>query len=226
MHFATKILAIALCLVAIIIGLHIAFRYLVDPASLGNHSLDTTPLAITLSQTRLSIAQNVIRHKKDRKAGTTDHLDLYFLWPGLEGYNKDNADIFHSADRQNELIFVSLVHETAPSSMERRLDGIYRRFFIRKPWRGPDGLIGQALDPASGYPAEDIFYTRDHDTIFLTRCLQEAEAARKQIRASCLYDFALDKNLTAIVRFDRSLLDQWHPISSSIKRRLVAMRSQ
>lgn len=226
MSLTTKILASAFALVLAMAGLNFALRHFTDPATLGGHSIDPAPVAITIGATTLAIPKNIIRAKRQRQAGVAQTVDLNFQWPDFNGYNQDSAEIFQDASKQDQVIFVSLVKQPPPNTSERRLDGIYRRFFVGKAWRGPDGLIGQALDPSSGYQAEDILYARNNDAIFITRCLQIKEAERSNVFPTCLYDFQLEENVTVNVRFHRNLLQHWREIDTKLKRSLASMRLQ
>lgn len=226
MTLTTKILAAALVTILLMAGLQFALRGYTDPALLGDHSSNPEPLDIAIAGTTLRIPQNIIRRSPQRRAGKQETVDLYFQWPSFKGYTDEDAELFEDVQNLPDLIFATLVEGPPPDSPQRRLDGIYRRFFIKKPWRGPDGLIGQSLDPASGYQAEDVFYARlNGEEIFVARCLQEQEAAKNNVQPTCLYDFTLSKNLTVNVRFHRGLLPAWRAIDANIKSRLASMRA-
>lgn len=226
MRLTTKILSAMLMLVISTVILHYGLRHFTNPATLGDHSLSAEPVDILISESALQIPQNIIRRGSQRQSGRHQVIDLYFQWPTLAGYSQENATVFESTEHLDSMIFVSLIEAEPPSSAERRLEGIYRRFFIGKAWRGPDGLIGQALDPSSGYQSEDVFYAKNGPETFVTRCLRQSEADKNNVLPTCLYDFEFEKNVTVTVRFHRNLLPAWRKIDSSLKRQLISMRTQ
>ncbi|MEP6357336.1 MAG: hypothetical protein ABJ081_11715 [Hyphomicrobiales bacterium] len=226
MSLTTKILSGIFVLVIATAAIHFALRHYTNPAVLGDHSISTEPVDVLISKTSLQIPQNIIRRGRQRISGRQQFIDLYFQWPSLKGYNQEDAAIYESTAQLESLIFVSLIETEPPNSPEQRLEGIYRRFFTGKAWRGPDGLIGQTLDPASGYKSEDVFYARNNSELFVTRCLQEEKLGENNILPTCLYDFQFEKNITVNIRYHRNLLPVWRQIDSSIKRQLISMRVQ
>lgn len=226
MSLTTKILSGIFVLVIATVAMHFALRHYTNPAVLGDHSISTEPVDILISETSLQVPKNIIRRGKQRVSGRQQFIDLYFQWPSLKGYSQEDTAVYESTAQLESLIFVSLIETEAPNPPEQRLEGIYRRFFTGKAWRGPNGLIGQTLDPASGYKSEDVFYARNGSELFVTRCLQEKEFGEKNILPTCLYDFQLEENITVNVRFHRNLLPAWRQIDSSIKRQLISMRVQ
>lgn len=225
MKLTTKILVAMITLIIATAILHFVLRYYTDPAVLGDHSPNPEPVDVMISKTTFKIPQNLIRRSKQRTTGRHEIIDLYFQWPTLAGYNRKDAHVFENTDQLGSLIFVSLFEADPPNSAERRLEGIYRRFFTGKAWRGPDGLIGQKLDPSSGYQSEDVFYARNDEEIFVTRCLQEEEAKKNKVLPSCLYDFQVEERITVTIRFHRSLLPEWRQIDSKLRRQLISMRT-
>lgn len=230
MSLTNKILSGMFVLVIITTAMHFALRHFTNPAVLGDHSISTEPVDVFISKTSLQIPKNIIRRGKQRVSGRQQYIDLYFQWPSLKGYSQEDAAVYESTSQLESLIFVSLIETEAPNPPEQRLEGIYRRFFIGKAWRGPNGLIGQTLDPASGYKSEDVFYARNNSELFVTRCLQEKEigknSGKNNVLPTCLYDFQLEENITVNIRFHRNLLPVWRQIDSSIKRQLISMRVQ
>lgn len=217
-----KILIGGLILILMLTALRFALQVFSDPSGFSD---DTQPVSVTISSVRLNIPQNLIRFQKQRKPGSHDRLDLFFDWPSLDGYTKETRDNFENTNTTDSLIFVSLEKSPPLDAPQQRLDQIYRRFLIGKPWRGPNGLIGQSFDPQSGYGAEDVFYAHT-DTVFLTRCLREKYAATNKLRPTCLYDFTLKNGVNVHVRFTRSYLKHWREINTAIKREIMRMQVQ
>lgn len=226
MTLTNKILAGALVLVTLMVGLQLLLRYFTNSAALGGHTTETEPVKIKIADTLFNIPQNIIRSPDNRKDGDYQGLDLYFQWPGLDGYSETNADLFNYVGQGPFLIFASLSKGELIDTPKRRLEGIYQRFFVGKPWRGPNGLIGQALDPSSGYTAENVYYGRLGDEIFVTRCLQRDEAEKNNFLPTCLYEFMLDERIVVNVRYHVDLLEMWQEIDNKLKRHLISMRSQ
>lgn len=225
MTLTTKIIATVIALAIATMLLNFAIRHFTDPVALGGHSTSREGVDVVISQTTMKIPKNIIRRKQQRITGRHQVMDLYFQWPSLKGYSREDAALYENTNQLNSLIFVSLIESDAPNSPEQRLEGIYRRFFTGRAWRGPDNLIGQTLDPKSGYESEDVFYARNGESIFVTRCLQQQEADKSQVLPTCLYDFQLEERITVNIRFHRNLLNQWREIDKSIKRQLISMRT-
>ncbi|MEO1066300.1 MAG: hypothetical protein AAFW47_02850 [Pseudomonadota bacterium] len=220
----TKTVLLALAFLGVVVGVERALKYATDPVVLGSHTRDKEPVTVTLGDVRLSIPKNKIRFEDQRQDGVQGRIDLYLSWPALDGYAKDNERVFNDTSEAGSLIFLSLVAEQSAGTPERRLNEIYRRFFVGKPWKGPSGLIGQELDPKSGYAGENVFYARDTDGVFVTRCLQAEAAVKNKLQPTCLFDFELVPGLIAHVRFHELILHDWRDINRRIALMLTSMR--
>ena len=203
----------------------IVLRSYTDPEMLGGFSSDTASKDIEIGDTRLFVPRNMMRFQDQRESSTLSTLDLFVQWPSMKGFTKQDAATFQDINETSALIFITLEAGEPLNPAQKKLDGLYRRYFSTAPWRGPAGLIGNALDKSSGYLSEDVLYTKRNDELFLARCLQEGKGATNNLLPTCIYEFTFEDGINVYVRFHRSHLAEWQIIDERIKRLLATMRT-
>ncbi|MEM8796173.1 MAG: hypothetical protein AAGE61_11445 [Pseudomonadota bacterium] len=222
MRFSLYLIFGGLFAIAIMAAAHFWLGTYLDPDSNAQRTANSEPISVTVGDTGLRVPQNVIRFRNQRTSELQERLDLHMHWPTLEGYSQDRSEAFEQETTDRRILFLTIEAAENQASGQRKLQGLYRRFFKGKPWRGPGGLIGQQLDPASGFGTEDLFYGRDaQGDIFVTRCLRDEAAAESKVLPTCLYDYPVSSSLSATVRFDRGLLEDWQDLSEKLKRRTM-----
>ena len=223
---ATKKLIFGILFFLISLGvIFIVLRSYIDPERLGGFSSDTASTSIEIGDTRLFVPRNMIRFRDQRDASALSVLDLFVQWPSMKGFTKQDTATFQNINGSSTLIFITLEAGEPLNSAQKKLDGLYRRYFSQAPWRGPAGLIGNTLDSSSGYLSEDVLYTKYNDTLFLTRCLQEGTRQTNNLLPTCIYEFTFEDGINAYVRFHRSLLADWKTLDTRINRLLATMRT-
>lgn len=224
MNTSTKIIILALGLIVVTFGMQFLLKLYTDPIHVHGRSADETPVQFLVGDTKFEVPQNFIRIAAQRNSNPKDRIDLYFHWPSFSGYSMSNSNDFDNPNTQERVLFVTVERlDNALPPPGRRLDGLYRRFFEGNPWRGPAGLLGQGFSASSGYANEELYYAKEGDATFIARCLKNNEDSSDSIRRTCLYDFALEGNLVATVRFDKSLLESWREVSAGAKRKVMGM---
>jgi len=203
----------------------IVLRSYTDPETLGGFSSDTASTNIEIGDARLYVPRNIIRFRDQRESSALRMLDLFVQWPSMKGFTKQDAATFQNIKGSSALIFITLEAGEPLNSPQKKLDGLYRRYFSTPPWRGPAGLIGNALDNSSGYLSEDVLYTKHNDELFLTRCLQERKSETTNLQPTCIYEFTFGDGINVYVRFHRSHLAEWQVLDERIKRLLATMRT-
>ena len=222
----TKKLIFGISFVLISLGvIFIVLRSYTDPETLGGFSSDTASTNIQIGDTRLFVPRNMIRFREQRERSSLSTLDLFVQWPSMKGFAKQDAATFQNINGSSALIFITLETGEPLNPAQKKLDGLYRRYFSKSPWRGPAGLIGNALDSSSGYLSEDVLYTKHNGELFLTRCLQEGKAETDNLRPTCIYEFTFEEGINVYVRFHRSHLAEWQVLDERIKRLLATMRT-
>ena len=222
----TKKLIFGISFVLISLGvIFIVLRSYTDPETLGGFSSDTASTNIEIGDTRLFVPRNMIRFRNQRESSALSMLDLFVQWPSMKGFTRQDAATFQNINGSSALIFITLEVGEPLNSAQKKLDGLYRRYFSQSPWRGPAGLIGNALDNSSGYLSEDVLYTKHNGDLFLTRCLQEGKGEANNLLPTCIYEFTFEEGINAYVRFHRSHLADWKILDERIKRLLATMRT-
>ena len=222
----TKKLIVGIAFVLISLGvIFIVLRSYTDPETLGGFSSDTTSVNIEIGDTRLFVPRNIMRFQDQRESSALSTLDLFVQWPSMKGFTKQDVATFQNINGTSELVFITLEAGEPLNSPQKKLDGLYRRYFSKAPWRGPAGLIGNALDSSSGYLSEDVLYTKHNDELFLTRCLQEGKSETNNLLPTCIYEFTFEDGINVYVRFHRSHLAEWQALDERIKRLLATMRT-
>ena len=224
--FTTKKLTIGILIVLMLVAIAVfMLRTYTGMGALGGFSSNTEPTTIEIAHTRLFVPRNIIRFRDQRESPALSKLDLFVKWPTMKGFTSENAATFQDTNKTTELIFITLEAGKPLHPAQQKLKELYRRFFTNSPWRGPAGLIGNALDSSSGYLSEDVLYAQHDDELFLTRCLQEGKGLTNNLQLTCIYEFTFEDGINVYIRFHRSLLADWQALDERVKRLLATMRT-
>nr|WP_321456499.1 hypothetical protein [uncultured Cohaesibacter sp.] len=176
------------------------------------YSADTTNRLITISSLDFWVPQNVIRSAEQRNRQTVKQLDMLFLWPTMEGFSRERQVAFSDASEQSNLIFVSMSRPKEILQSSDRLYGIYSQFFTGNPIKGPATLIGFAMDPASGFRGETIYFKPESARPFVARCI----APENQEPSFCMREVALGSTIQVSYRFRPHLLAEWATLDQKV----------
>jgi len=225
MNLPNKLIIGIIITVIALVGMYLALRSYSNPEALGGFSSNPEPTRITISNTTLDVPQNIIRFNNQRNSAQLSKLDLFIQWPSMKGFTHESASKFQNIKGTDRLVFITLEAGEKLNPPSQKLEGLYRRFFTKSPWRGPAGLIGNELNSSSGYLSEDVFYANGNDDLFLTRCLRETSTGQDNLLPTCIYEFTLDEGVNVFVRFHRSLLPEWQAIEEKIQRLMLTLKT-
>ena len=91
------------------LALSIGGRAIGERIVMSGHSIDTSPVAISLNGTTVVLPANAIRFENQRKGGIHKRIDAYFTWPELEGYTHESRRHFNDIENSNRLVFFVIV---------------------------------------------------------------------------------------------------------------------
>ena len=210
-YLAVKMLAwLALVSVFAAIGLYLYFSNL----HTARFSSSQKPVEVVIANTVLLVPENMIRFEKQRVSQATDKLDLFVSWPDMNGYRETTKALFESSSDASNLVFVTIEPRAMMHDMSGRLRPIYARFFEGVGILGPSGLVQQPLNSAAGFIDEDLFFDPSSPYPFVARCTR---AGQHTIRATCLRDIHLGKDLMMTYRFDKKLLPHWTDLDDKVR---------
>jgi hypothetical protein len=183
--------------------------------SMGGHTDDSQAHEIIIGNDVLAVAANSIRYPEQRRDGVASRLDLYAIWPGMQGFTEENRLAFNNADPSKPLIFLSFEPRSLSRDMSGRLEPIYNQML-----KGPgeilaNGLMRYKLPEDAGYVDESVLVGIGADgEKFVARCI--VPAAEQATMAGCDRDIHIGEDLTIMVRFPSSLLDDWKALDLAL----------
>ncbi len=197
--------------VVVFVGLS---RFYGNKAREIGQSEDTTLRQIILGNDVINVPGNVIRFDKQRQAIALNRLDLYFLWPGFEGYSRKRDHAFFGPPRTTQdLIFVTLEKRKFALDMSARMGVVYARLLEGPQQPSVAGLVFQLLRPEAGYSGEELHYENHGPHPYVVRC-QMLETDKHD--ATCMRDVHVGDNLSLTYRFSRKHLEQWRAIEAAL----------
>lgn len=175
---------------------------------------DPTPIAIRISQDRLTVPANVIRMPDQRRGGGVPRLDLMFLWPEFEGMSELNRRAFTGEEAAN-FVHVGIARRNFDADMSARLNAIYGKLVEPGPRAGPAGLALYDFKPGKGYDGEVLAVAPNGRSgeQFVMRCEQLVDDRP----ATCMRDIHLGNSLSATYLIDRGLLPHWRSIEADLR---------
>lgn len=198
-------------------------RHLGQQVSDAGQTTSTALRHVTIGGDTLALPSNVIRFAAQRRDGPANGVDLYFRWPGLEGYTAGNRAFFNgeAEDEEGTLIFVSLSRRIMSQDMSGRYAPIYSQMIRSEAAPGPVGLLEFDLSDAAGYAGERLFVEDTaHGLPYVARCLSDdgiATPFRGQTSTACQRDIVVGETIAALYRFPESLLPEWEGLETAIR---------
>lgn len=188
----------------------------------AGHTASRTMYEIVIGNDVLQVPANAIRFKHQRRNGVAERLDLYLLWPDLEGYTEATRDDFDHLGGSKHLIFLGLETRIMSRDMSARFGPVYSRLLAPGPVEGPGGTMFHRFKPNSGYSDEVLAVARDdaQDRPFVARCLA-GEAARLSL-APCERDVAIGDGLSLVYRFPAELLADWRRLDAGVRAKALS----
>jgi len=206
---------VALALLSL--GLSLGGKMLGRSVIMGGHTDERTPHLIAIADDVLSVPANMIRQQGSRHDGAAKRLDLYLLWPGLDGYTAATRDDFNHVGGRKGILFVSIEERSMSQDMSGRLHPIYDHI-IRKPGTpAAAGLAAFDFKEGSGYANETLMVAPNTDRAqpFVARCLSGRSAAESL--APCERDIHVGKSLSLTYRFPEELLPHWRELEAAMR---------
>ncbi|MDZ7600223.1 MAG: hypothetical protein U1A06_02470 [Hoeflea sp.] len=228
-RFVWKITAVVAVLCLLTLAIAATGRMIGQSISHAGNTADTTLHEIVIGNDVLRLPANVIRFETQRISGVQNAVDIYFAWPGMEGYSEDNRDIFNQTRSADGLIFARIAQATMSRDMSGRFTPIYRRLTDGAPVAGPSGLDSFRLRSGAGYANELMYVERTaSDKPYAIRCLVEESGSEADFntRTGCQRDIAIGQDLSVTYRFSIDLLPHWREIETDIRTRLQSALMQ
>lgn len=191
-------------------------KWLGNRIRLGGHTESQETYMVEIGRDRLTLPANMIRFDTQRRNGPSDRLDLYLLWPEMEGYSAANSERFNDLDKTRGLVFVQISQSVMSRDMSGRVEPIYSRYFEGAPVSAGNGLTLHHFAPEAGYD-RDVLLTapRTGDTGYAVRCVMP-EKASAGTSADCQRDFMAGQDLSVLYRFSSDLLPQWRQLDAAV----------
>jgi len=209
-------LLVVVVMSVLIFSFAISANYFGTNAKKTGSTSDLSIKQIIVGNDVLNIPANVFRFEKQRQATTSKRLDLFYYWPGFQGYSVATHNLFYGADSSTEnLIFSTIENRTMQFDMSARLQPVYSKLLEGEQKTSVGGLIYQRLRPEAGYSGEELHYQAEIQQPYVVRCQRIENGG---ITASCMRDIHIGKGLAASYRFSRKLLPHWRAIEATMQK--------
>lgn len=173
------------------------------------------PVAVTIGSEALVIPANLIRSPTDRRGGLVTAMDLLVLWPSLDGFSEERAEVFRDGSPRAPLIYVTITEaETTPDPITR-LNDIYSLYFNGPAFPGPGHLVGRRMGADSPYKGEIVYFEPRVAEPYVVRCIAEET---EEIPATCMREVDIGHGLTMVYRFNRAWLGDWRTMDDRLRR--------
>ena len=222
-NFANKMFAALVIISAFTVILSFAGRQLGKNIALAGHSESKKVHEIVIGNAVLAVPQNYIRFADQRTSGIASQLELFALWPSLEGYSDRYKMQFNSQNDAKNLIFISLSEQNISRDMSARIGPIYRNLIDNSaPQIGPAGLTGFMFRKQTSVFADETLWlgpepTISHSKQFVARCLKTENSLMEGTSlAPCQRDIHIGLDMTVRYRFSETLLPHWAKLDEAI----------
>ena len=215
--FTRIIVAISLVLAAAAGLLLAAAHYAGSLISHAGHAVDGRMRTVVIGNDVLEVPGNFIRFPAQRRSAETGRLDLYMVWPTMEGYGESLREIFNAPSPSPNIIFATVEPRSMTQDMSGRLSPIYAKFLDGPENDAGHGLKVRKLDGSAGFQGEELLYESGSPYPYVARCTM---ASSNGATPYCLRDIHVGRDLMVTYRFHRSLLREWMEIERQVRRSL------
>ena len=215
--FTRIIVTVSLVLAASAGLLLAAASYAGSLISHAGHTADEKLRTVAIGNDVLEVPGNFIRFPGQRRSVEAERLDLYMIWPTMEGYGEDVSEIFNAPSPSPRIIFATVEPRSMTQDMSGRLSPIYTKFLDGPEVDAGDGLKSRRLDGSAGYQGEELLYESGSPYPYVTRCTL---ASSHGATPYCLRDIHVGRDLMVTYRFHRSLIGEWMEIERQVRRAL------
>ncbi len=184
---------------------------------LAGHTDSTEFVHVVIGRDRLSLPKNVIRFETQRQSGTAERLDLYLLWPEMEGFSGAKSTRFNDLTKSDQLIFLQVTQSVMSRDMSGRVEPIYAHYFTGEPVDAGYGLSLHRFSEAAGYD-KDVLLTAHlaNGPDYAVRCVIPARP-EDATSGDCQRDIFVGQDLSVLYRFSSNLLPQWQELDDAVR---------
>jgi hypothetical protein len=181
-------------------------------------SLNAPALPIVVSGVTFNIEPAAIREAIERRPGTQDRVDLFYLWPSLVPPDPAVKPTIGNPVNPNERLFVTIAAGDATLPLLQRVQDIYPRYLVAEPVAGPDGLTLRGFRDGTPYQGEELVFEQAQPEHFLARCSEKGVTNS----GICLLERRIGK-ADITFRFPRDWLSNWKSVAAGIDRLLARL---
>lgn len=184
---------------------------------LAGHTDSAEFVHVVIGRDRLSLPKNVIRFETQRQSGTAERLDLYLLWPEMEGFSGARSVRFNDLTKSDQLVFLQITQSVMSRDMSGRVEPIYSHYFNGEPVDAGYGLALHRFNDTAGYD-KDVLLTAhlQHGPDYAVRCVIPADP-KDATSGDCQRDIFVGQDLSVLYRFSSNLLPQWQELDDAVR---------
>jgi hypothetical protein len=184
---------------------------------LGGNTASTQTREVVIADAVLKVPENHMRFAEQRVDGVAARLDLYAIWPEMNGYSTAARPLFENqGETPARLIFLSIEPQVMSRDMSGRYDPIYRQLLEPQPVAGAaPNLEAFLFKPEHSVFGDETLYLSQPDSDgrrFVARCVNDAQTAL----APCESDIALPNGLSVKYRFPAELLASFAELEKAV----------
>ena len=172
---------------------------------------DAPSLPISVAGVYFNIEPAAIRMPVQRKPGTSERVDLAYLWPSLQPPDPALRPTIGAPVDPNERLFVTIASGDATLPLIERVQTIYPRYLAAETTAGPDGLALRAFRNGTPYQGEELVFEQAAPEHFLARCSLHGVTNA----GSCMLERRIG-NADVSIRFPRDWLTDWRGVAAGI----------
>jgi hypothetical protein len=181
-------------------------------------AFDTPSLPVVIGGVDFNIEPAAIRMAVQRRPGTQERVDLYYLWPALTPPGPPAEPSLDGPAEMQGRLFVTIQAGTVTLPVAERLHDIYPRYLAPEPMDGPAGLTVRLFRDDTPYTGEELVFESQAPEHFLARCSRHGVGND----GMCLLERRIGgADLT--FRFPRDWLADWRGVAKGIDKLLARL---
>ncbi len=186
-------------------------------------------IKITVGDRLFFVPANHTVYPKDRRERTTDSLNLYAIWPTMNGYTPARRLEFIDNDKNSRRVDMSINVRNTVFTEVQRLEMLYLPHVVDKRGQQSDYQLtrftfkeARANAPTNGYANKELFVGEASDGALIVLFCYE-DTGDNTVPPQCYRELDFSDDVTIRYSFKRTYLPDWKEVDTQVRRFILTL---
>lgn len=186
-------------------------------------------IQIQVGDVQLRVPANHTIYPRDRRTRSTDQLELYAIWPTMNGYTPARRSEFIDNNPSSRRLDIAIFKKTMDFTEAQRLDLLYLPHVVDKTGQASDYQLtrfifkeARANAPTNGYANKELFVGKEGDDSLVVLFCYDTNVS-EIIPPNCYRELDWTDTVSIRYSFKKEYLADWQEINAQVRRFLQSI---